>query len=83
MEDEYINRVLIYLKQELPDLQDWLELKNGKVIISVPAGQAFPPFYEKVFNSVTAATTRIRKREKDIDFTVRSPVQERDFKILS
>jgi hypothetical protein len=82
MEDEYINRVLIYLKQELPEYQEHLEMTNGRLIVAVPAELAFQPFYEKVMASVTTAITRIRTRKADIEFSVRSCHQQRDFKIL-
>ena len=81
MEEEYVNRVLIYLKQELPVYQDQLSVKNNKLVITVPADQVFQPFYEKTLESVSAAITRIRKRKAAIEFTVRSSAQERDFSI--
>jgi hypothetical protein len=82
VEYEYVNRLLIYLKQELPQYKDQLEVKNGRLTITVPADLAFAPFYENVFNSVTATMTHIGNRKTDVEFTVRSSVQERDFKIL-
>jgi hypothetical protein len=82
VEDEYVNRVLIYLKQELPEYREQLEMTNGRLIVAVPAELSFQPFYEQVLASVTTAITRIRTRKADIEFTVRSSHQQRDFKIL-
>lgn len=82
MEEEYAKRLLIYLKQELPEYSDQLAVKSGRLIVTVPPDAAFAPVFEHLFNTVDAAITRIRNRKTDIEFTVRSPTQERDFKIL-
>jgi hypothetical protein len=82
MNDEYLNRVLIFLQQELPGYKDQMALKAGKFVFTLPEGTAFQPWYESVFAEVSACTGRIRNREYDLDFKVWSPNQERDFKIL-
>ena len=82
MNEEYLNRVLIYLQQELPAYREMLKLQLGKFIFSVPEEAPFQSYYESVFAAVSAATGRIRNREYDLDFNVWSKNQERDFKIL-
>ncbi|HTD99026.1 MAG TPA: hypothetical protein VK668_07045 [Mucilaginibacter sp.] len=82
MNEEYLNRVLIYLQQELPEYRAALSLKAGKFVFTLPEGLAFQPFYEKLFAAVSACTGRIRNREYDLDFKVWSPNQERDFTVL-
>jgi hypothetical protein len=80
MSTDYLNRVMLFLKREMPDLGQHITLKENKLIFIVPLDTAFQPFYEAVFKAVTDCTKR-RKREKDILFCVRSPSQERDFMI--
>jgi len=82
MNEEYLNRVLIYLQQELPAYREVLKLQLGKFVFSVPEETPFQSYYESVFVAVSAATGRIRNREYDLDFNVWSKNQERDFKIL-
>lgn len=82
MNEEYLNRVRIYLQQEMPAFRDNLALKAGQVVFTMPDGQAFQPYYETVFTAVSACISRIRNREFDLDFKVWSLNQERDFKIL-
>ena len=76
-----MNRVRIYLQQELPEYKGLLTLSGGKLVFAVPLGEAFQPFYERVFPAVNRCMARVRNRECDLDFCVRSPAQERDFRI--
>lgn len=82
MQVEYLNKVLIYLKQELPKYQDQLDIIDGRLVFVVPENTAFQAYYERVFASVSECVGGVRKRKRDIDFTVRSPIQERDFRII-
>lgn len=82
MNEEYLNRVLTYLHQEMPKYKNDLSLKAAQFVFILPAGIAFQPYYEDVFTAVSTCTGRIRKSEIDLDFKVWSPNQERDFKIL-
>lgn len=78
MNNDYLNRVMHFLKQEMPDTREIIVLKENKVIFIVPGETAFQPFYEAIFKRVTECTKK-RKREADIPFCVWSPTQERDF----
>lgn len=82
MNEEYLNRVLIYLQQELLRYRETLALQAGKFVFNVPEGTPFQPHYEAVFADASACVGRIRNREFDLDFKVWSKNQERDFKIL-
>ena len=82
MNEEYLNRVKIFLAQELPAYKEVLAVSGGKLVFRVPAGQVFQPFYEAVFAAVNSCVSRIRNREWDLDFSVQSAMQERDFKIM-
>jgi hypothetical protein len=82
MNEEYLNRVNIFLQQELPGYKDELALKSGTFVFTLPAGLAFQSYYEGLFAAVSACVSRIRNRESDLDFKVWSPNQERDFTIL-
>lgn len=82
MNEEYLNRVLIFLQQELPGYKNLLALKAGKFVFTLPAETAFQLYYESLFTAISACTGRIRNRKHDLDFKVWSPNQERDFKVL-
>jgi pentose-5-phosphate-3-epimerase len=82
MSTEYLRLVVIYLKQELPEYQEMLVVKDNQIVFTVHPGAAFEQFYQRVFNSVSECTSRIRNREIDLEFKVWSPAQERDFKVL-
>jgi hypothetical protein len=81
MNNDYLNRVMFFLKREMPDLGQHITLKENKLIFTVPVDTPFQTFYEAVFRKV-ADCTKKRKREEDIPFCVWSPAQERDFMIL-
>jgi hypothetical protein len=76
-------RVLIYLQQELPqEYWEQIRLTNEKFIITVPDTTNFQPVYELLHPIIVSCINRVRSRDMDLDFTVRSKNQERDFKIL-
>jgi hypothetical protein len=76
--------VRIYLKQELPPPHNELiEIEDGKLVIKLPDnGLSFNVNYDYVFAMVSQKVKDIRNRDYDLNFTVRSPNQLRDFKIL-
>lgn len=82
MTNEYLNRVLIFLQQEMPEHRGVLSLNNNVLVFNLPDGSTFQPFYETIFAGVNQHINRIRQRECDLNFRVWSPTQERDFKIL-
>ena len=82
MNTEYLKLVVVYLQQELPEYQEMLVVKGDQIVFTVHPSVAFEQFYQEVFSSVSACTSRIRNREIDLEFKVWSPTQERDFKVL-
>jgi hypothetical protein len=82
MHTEYLEKVLIYLQQELPGYKADITLENGVLVFRVPQGKAFQPYYESVFAAASACIGRIRNQEIDLAFSVKSPNQERDFCLL-
>jgi hypothetical protein len=83
MNTAYLNRVLIYLQQELPeDYRQHIKLSGEKIIIPLPDTVNFSQAYEVLHPAITSSIGRIRNREIDLEFTIRSKNQERDFKIL-
>jgi len=79
--EDYLNRVKVFLEQELPQYKGVLAVNGNMLLFTVPADQTFQSYYESLHAAVTACIARIRNLECDLDFTVRSPNQERDFKI--
>lgn len=57
-------------------------IKSANNVFTVHPSSTFEQYYQKVFSSVSACTSRIRNREIDLEFKVWSPAQERDFKVL-
>jgi hypothetical protein len=53
MNDEYLNRVLIFLQQELPGYKAQVVLKAGKFVFTLPDGTAFQPWYESLFSAIS------------------------------
>lgn len=81
MNEEYLNKVLIFLQQELPQFKQDMRISGALIRFTLPEGQAFQPYFEAVQQGVTASVNRIRKRESDLNFSVFTKTQERDFKI--
>lgn len=80
---DYLNRVLIFLKQELPEnYRQCISLENDRFIVSISDDMNFGPVYNDTFELINSNINRIRNRELELDFTVKSKNQERDFKIL-
>jgi hypothetical protein len=83
MSADYLNRVLIYLQQELPeDYRQRISLSGDRLIISQAETANFSQAYEILHPAIINSINRIRNREIDLEFTIRSKNQERDFKIL-
>ncbi|RFZ90069.1 hypothetical protein D0C36_22775 [Mucilaginibacter conchicola] len=82
MDQEYLNKVWTFLKQEMPKHGNDLRLDDGVFVFRMPEGQSFQSYYEEIHEAVKAHIERIRRRETDLSFKVWSPYQERDFKIL-
>jgi hypothetical protein len=83
MMNDYLNKVLIYLRQELPDnYKNNIELSNQTLIVSLPVGIKFNEEFDEIHNAIIKSTTRVRNREIDLKFTVKTEFQQRDFIIL-
>jgi len=83
MNTAYLNRVLVYLQQEMPeDYRANIKLNGEKLIITIPETANFGQTYEILHQTIAENIDRIRSREIDLEFTIRSKNQERDFKIL-
>ncbi len=82
MNEIYLNRVLIYLQQELPSRREQLRVIGGKIEINLAATEPFQPAFEHLQQTIADSIGRVRNREIDLEFTVKTAVQERDFKIL-
>lgn len=83
MNTPYLNRVLIYLQQELPEIhREHIKLTGEKLVLFVPGKINFDQTYESLHQTIVNCISRIRNREIDLEFTIKSKVQERDFKIL-
>jgi hypothetical protein len=79
----YLNRVLIYLQQELTEkYREHIKLTGERLVITIPDQGSFQQDYEALHQTIVSSIDRIRNRDIDLDFTVRSVAQERDFKIL-
>ena len=80
---EYLNRVLTYLKQELPDQYgNMFQLVDNRFTISIRDDVNFITVYDDIYTSISNSISRIRNREIELDFNVKSTHQERDFRIL-
>jgi hypothetical protein len=81
--NEYLNKVLIYLQQELPEnYREQIQLNGEKLIVSIPDTANFSQAYEALHQTIVSSIERVRIRQIDLEFTVKSKVQQRDFKIL-
>jgi hypothetical protein len=76
--------VRVYLKQELPPpYNELIEVEDDKIIIILPEnGQPFNVNYDHVFGMINQRVKEIRDRQYELNFTVRSQNQLRDFTIL-
>lgn len=82
MNEAYLQKVLIYLQQELPEWRDRLMIMGGKLVINIAATETFQPTFELINHAINNSMSRVRNRETDLEFTVKSTAQERDFKIF-
>jgi len=82
MNTAYLNQVLIYLQQELPDdYRKHIQLNGERLIVHLPDCGNFEQSYEYLYNTIVSCAARIRNRDIDIEFTIKSAHQERDFTI--
>jgi hypothetical protein len=73
--------VRVYLKQELPS--SYCDLIDDRILIKLPDnGQPFNVNFDRVFGMISERVKEIRDRHYELNFTVQSPNQLRDFTIL-
>ncbi len=83
MNTAYLNKVLIYLQQELPeDYRKHIALTGEKLVVTIPGSANFSLAYESLHQTIITCINRVRNRDIDLEFTIKSKTQERDFKIL-
>ncbi|MDT3401022.1 hypothetical protein [Mucilaginibacter terrae] len=79
----YLKKVLIFLKQELPEeYRGSLEFHNDKFVLTLPENEAFQSSYQSLHALILTQVNRIRDRQIDLHFTIKSKFQERDFTII-
>lgn len=82
MNTEYLNMVRVYLQQELPETyREHIKLSGEKLVISIADTANFSEVYETLHETIVGSINRIRNRDIDLEFTIQSTIQERDFKI--
>jgi hypothetical protein len=78
----YLNKVFTYLKQELPNpYRDTITLVESTFIITAPDDIGFNSLYTELHEKIVTRIERVRKRDYDLNFTVKSTRQLRDFTI--
>ncbi len=82
MNEAYLQKVLIYLQQELPEHKAQITAANGRIIFEIETSGQFQQVYDQLNALINACVLRIRNREIDLDFTIKAKNQERDFKII-
>jgi hypothetical protein len=80
---EYLNKVLIYLKQELPQpYKNSIIMVDNMLEIKLQDDINFTTAYNELFKSINLSVYRVRERKFDIQFNIKSKYQERAFTIL-
>lgn len=70
-------------KQELPEnYREQIKHNGEKLIVTIPDTANFSQVYENLHQAIVSSIQRVRVRQVDLEFTIRSKVQERDFKVL-
>lgn len=82
MNEAYVHKVLIYLQQEMPERRGQIRAIGGKLIVDIPVTEEFQPAFDHFQQSATNSINRIRNREIDLQFTIKSGLEEREFMIL-
>jgi hypothetical protein len=82
MNEVYLNMVRIYLQQELPEIyRKHIKQTDERLVISIAETDNFNQVYEILQETIAVCIDRIRNREIDLEFTIQSTIQRRDFKI--
>ncbi|GAA4907221.1 hypothetical protein [Mucilaginibacter defluvii] len=77
---DYLKRVLVYLKQELPvRYKDYVELDGWVIKFVIPNDVRFDDEFADIERVTETYVRAIRERKADLNFTVWRPNQSRDF----
>ncbi|WP_419699079.1 hypothetical protein [Mucilaginibacter sp. NFX135] len=78
---EYLNQVLIYLKQELPESYWDISVVNEHIVFLIDEHKFFNDQYSKLYEDVLSSINRLRNKETSLKFTIKTNIQSRDFTI--
>jgi hypothetical protein len=80
---QYLNRVLLYLKQELPKrYRESIELDEDRFVITIADDEHFIIKCSELHVKISTNIERVRSRDYDLHFTIRSSRQHKDFTIV-
>jgi hypothetical protein len=81
-EESYLEKVRIYLTQELPkSYSQFITVKDSAITVVIPESITFNDGYAKLHPLIEASIQRIRNRKYDLNFIIWTPNQIRDFRI--
>ena len=82
--NDYLPKVLTYLKQELPaPYRDCITIENDVFVIRLPySDSSFTDAYEHLQSLISGSIQRVRVRQYDFEFKIWTALQERSFTIL-
>jgi hypothetical protein len=80
---QYLNRVLIYLKQKLPKCyRQSIELDDDRFVITIIDDERFIIECSELQVKISTNIERVIKREYDLHFIIRSSTQKQNFTIF-
>lgn len=80
---QYLIRVLLYLKQELPKpYKESIELDDDRFVITILDDEHFTIKCSDLRVKISTNIERVKKRDYDLHFTIRSSRHQKDFTIL-
>jgi len=80
---QYLNSVLLYLKQELPkSYRESIELDEDRFVITIANDEHFIIKSSELYVKISTNIERVINRDYDLNFTIRSSRHHRDFTIL-
>lgn len=81
--DSYLNMIRVYLMQELPPpYNNSIEVNDRRIMVLLPeTGRSFNKSYELLNRMIVDSIGRVRNLQHDLDFSIWTPHQLRDFTI--
>ena len=82
--NSYLDMVRVYLSQELPPpYNEAITVTDNRIRVSLPdTGKSFNAEYAIVHPMIVESINRIREVQHNLDFTIWTPHQLRDFTIF-